>query len=188
MLSSKKQSLITGLQGETAPHPPGIKSPPDIVTIIALRQIKLQQLLESITERLPPSKREINQQLERRLSLVWKLLPANVVDTLVKAENYHRTQVNNDDAKVWFNKAVEASLNYCFVKPLVSFVEKRLDKRIAICFPPPRGVERKSSYELRKLSLSEWSDVFETLSVREGRTLVSLEADELERFMNPDNA
>jgi hypothetical protein len=78
---------------------------------------------------------------------------------------------------------VEASLNYCFVKPLVSFVEKRVDKRIAICFPPPRGVERKASYELRKLSLSEWSDVFGTLSVREGKTLVNLGADELERYL-----
>jgi hypothetical protein len=183
MLGSKEQPLINALQVETPPHPPVIERPPDIDIIIALRQIKLQQLLESITERLPPSKREINQHLQQRLISVWSKLPAKVVDSLVKAENYYRTGVNSDDAKVWFNKAVEASLDYCFVEPLVSFVEKRVDKRIAICFPPPRGVEHKTLSELRKLSLSEWSDVFNTRSVREGKTLGSLGAEELERFM-----
>jgi hypothetical protein len=115
---------------------------------------------------------------------VWSRLPAKIVDTLVKAENYYKTGVDTDDAKVWFNKAVEASLHYCFVEPLVSFVQKRRDKRIAICFPHPRGMKWKTAAELRKLFLWEWTVVFETLSVPTRQNLATSRADDLKHFMS----
>jgi hypothetical protein len=60
-------------------------------------------------------------------------------------------------------------------------VEKRGDKRIAIPFP--RGVERKTSRELRELPLREWSKVFETLGLPARQNLASLGAEDLKRFM-----
>jgi len=136
----------------------------NIVSTIAVRQMKEQsdskEMLELLQERLPTSKSEIVRQIQQRLNSVWDKLPPKVVDTLVKAENYHKTGVNTDDAKVWFNKSVEASLSYCFVEPLASFTQKREDNRIAVCFPPPLGVKRKTSLEIRKLFLWEWSVVF----------------------------
>ena len=73
-----------------------------------------------------------------------------------------------------FHEAVEASLNCCLVEPLVSFTQKRSDKEISVCFPSPRGVERKGSSALRKLFLWEWSDVLETLSVPVGANLLEI--------------
>jgi hypothetical protein len=180
MLSATEQIRIIQLQTEPSPITRDIEMTKDIASTTALWLIELRHMLE---ERLPPGKREVRHELQQRLSSVWSKLPTKVVDTLVKAENYYRTGVDTDNAKVWFNKAVEASLNYCLVEPLVSFTEKRVDKRIAICFPPPRGVERKTSYELRKLSLLEWSDVFETLSVPADKSLANLGAKDLNQFM-----
>ena len=191
MLSTIEQTAAIPVQTETPYIVRDIEMTKDIATTIALRQIKEQQDLDKyheslrnmLEERLPPGKREVRHELQRRLSSVWSKLPAKVVDTLVKAENYYRTVVNTDDAKVWFNKAVEASLNCCLVEPLVSFMQKRGDKRIAVCFPPPRGVERKTSSELRKLPLWEWSNVFETLSVPVHQNLASLGGEDFKRFM-----
>jgi hypothetical protein len=187
------ESLIP-TQTEPAPVIRDIEMTKDIASTIAIRQIKEQldldklvknsELLQNILEeRLPPGKRGIHQQLQQRLSPVWSILPAKVVNDLVKAEKYYKTGVDTDDAKVWFNKAVEASLNCCFVEPLVGFTQKQADRRIAVCFPSPRGVERKTSHELRKLFLWEWSVVFDTLSVPADKTLAGLGAEDLKRFM-----
>ncbi len=193
MLSATEQIPVTQLQTETSPIVRNIEMIKDIDSTIAVRQIKEQQFLERILERLPPSKPEIVQQLQQRLSSVWSKLPPTVVDTLIQAENHYRTGVNTNDAKLYFHEAVEASLHCCLVEPLVSFMQKRGDKIIAVCFPPKRGVERKTSSELRKLSiwklrklsLLEWSDVLETLSVPEHKNLAGLRTEDLnlERFM-----
>lgn len=180
ILGTLEQTAATKFQSGSLPISRDVRMIKDIASVIALRQLELQNILD---ERLPPSKRYIRQELQQRLSSVWNKLPAKVIDTLVRAENYYRTGVNTDDAKLEFNKAVEASLKHCLMDPLVSFIEKRLDKRIAICFPPPRGVERKTSSELRKLHLWEWSDVLETVSIREHKTLASLGAEDLRQFM-----
>ena len=180
MLGTIEQTAAIQLQSGALPISRDIEMTTDIASTIALRQLKLQNILN---ERLPAGKRDIRQELQQRLFSVWSKLPAKVADTLVKAENYYKTGVNTDDAKVWFNKATEASLHYCLVEPLVSFVQKRGDKRIAICFPRPRGVERKTSSELRKLPLWEWSMVFETLSVPARQNLASLGTEDLKHFM-----
>jgi hypothetical protein len=115
---------------------------------------------------------------------VWEKLPAKVVDTMTRAENYYKTGVETDNAKVWFNRAVEASLNYCLVEPLVKFMQKRNYERIAVCFLPPRGVEHKTSHELHnKMSLWDWSDVFGALSVPVNKDLASLGTQELKGIM-----
>lgn len=183
MLSATEQIPVIQLQTETSPIVRDIEMTKDIATTIAMRQIKEQQLIESILKRLPPSKPEIVQQLQQRLSSVWSKLPSTVVNTLIQAENYYRTGVNTNAAKVEFHKAVEASLNCCLVEPLVSFTQNRSDKTIAVCFPRPRGMERKISSQIRKLSLWEWSDVLETLSVPVDNNLAGLGTEDLKRFM-----
>jgi hypothetical protein len=191
MLSTKKQIPIIQRQTEPSTIIRDIETTRDTASTIALRQVKEQQdldrILEStqkLIERQPLSKAEIVQ-LQQRLSAVWNKLPAAVVENLITAENYYRTGVNTDNAKVWFNKAVEASLSCCLVEPLVRFTEKRGDKRIVICFSSPGGVERKTktSFELRRLSLLEWSNVLKTLSVPADKSLAGLGAEDLKRFM-----
>ena len=190
MLEIANQVALISAQTEPSPLIRDIEMIKDITSTIAVRLIKLQQdsvkiheLEQKMPERLPLSKREIRQQLQQRLGSVWEKLLPNVVDTLVKAESYYKTGVNTNDAKVWFHKAVEASLNCCLVEPLVSFMQKRDDNRIAICFPPPRGVEHKTSSQIHKLSLLDWSAVLETLSVPVQQNLASLGAEDLKQFM-----
>lgn len=160
-----------------------IESIKEIVSTMALRQLKEQQKLEEIHQRLPPGKREIHERLEQCLGAVWRELPAKVINTLIKAENYYRSTVNDDDAKVWFHKAVEASLYSCFVEPLGNFMQKHDYGKIAVCFPAPRGVEHKSLFQLEKLSPGEWSEVLEMLAAPSGKSLASLGTDDLREFM-----
>ena len=188
MLEIANQVVLNPVQFEPSPIIRDIEMTKDNVSAIRIGQIKQQfdtdkmmELLQKLNERQTPSKQEVHRELQQRLSSVWSKLPAKIIDTLMKAENYYKTGVDTDDAKVWFNRAVEASLNCCLVEPLVGFTQKRDDKRIAVCFS--RGVEHKNSYELRRLSLWEWSDVFETLRVPVGKSLASLGAEELRRFM-----
>jgi len=190
MLSTTEQKPVVQRQTETTPIGRTIERLTDIDSAIALRQMKLQQGLEKMLawqqktlERLPPTKQETVHQLQQRLSPVWNQLPPKVVGVLGKAEKYYRTGVDTSDAKVWFNKAVEASLNYCFVEPLVNFMQKRGAKRIAICFPPPRGIGRETPRELGKLSLSDWSYVFNMLSVPADKSVVSLGTADLTQFL-----
>lgn len=183
MLETAEQRALIQTQFEPVHIIRDIESIKNIVSTVALRQLKQQQNLEGVLQRLPPSTRDIHQHLQQQLGVVWRELPTKVVNTSVKAEKYYRSEVNDDDAKVWFHKAVEASLDCCVVKPLVNFMQKRGDKQIAICFPLPRGVERKSSTELRKLSLWEWSDVLETVATACHKGLASLGTEDLKEFM-----
>lgn len=140
--------------------------------ITSLRLQKLQLQSEEILQRLPAGTRDIHAMLQEKLGPLLTELPTNVVNTLVKAEKYYRTDVDDDNAKVWFYKAVEASFKHCLVEPLADWLEKRDDKRITICFP--RGSGQKSPGQLRKLQLWEWADVLETLSAPHRKDFSSL--------------
>ena len=182
MLETQQRDIIPVLV-PTLPTIHSIEIAKDILSIIALRELKLQQSADKITERFPPGKREIVHLLEQWLSDVWVKLPAKVINTLVKAENYYKTEVDDDNAKVHFAKVVEASLNYCFVDPLVAYMQKRGYKEIAICFPPTRGRETKSENALRKLSLSEWAGILEMLTAPRVKGLSELGMSELLEFV-----
>jgi len=164
-----------------------IEGEKDILNTIALRQLKQRQELDSkldeMCQRLPPSKKEIVQFLERQLSSVWVRLPTLVINTLAKAESYYQTKVNDDDAKVHFVKAVEASLDYCFVNPLIDYMQKRKYKHIAVCFPPPRGRQMCSERSLRRLSLSEWAEIFKMLAAPRFKGSIELGMPELLEFV-----
>lgn len=112
---------------------------------------------------------------------MWDALPAKVVGTLVNAENYYQDGAKTDDAKVWFNKAVEASLHYCFTDSLAKFAPKQSDKTIGICFR--QGAKRRGLSQLDKLSLAQWSEVFEMLSNPEHKNLASLGTKDLKCFI-----
>jgi hypothetical protein len=190
MLTTTEKMSVIQHQTEPSTIVRDIQTTKDIASTIALRQVKQQvdsdkmfELLQKLIERQPPTQQEIKHQLQQRLSSVWSKLPAIVVDNLIEAEKYNKTGVNTGEAKGWFHKAVEASLQCCVVEPLVSFIQKRNNKTIAIPFPPPRGAEPKNSGALRKLSLWEWSIVFEVLSMPVDKSLASLGAEDIRRFM-----
>ncbi|MEE8470342.1 MAG: hypothetical protein V3S51_03335, partial [Dehalococcoidia bacterium] len=108
--------------GETQPQRPNamdvVDSIKDIVSTIAIRQLKEQRTIDDVLQRLPPTEQEIGHQLEQRIGPIWGRLPSKVVNCLVKAEKYYRSGVNEDDAIVWFHKAIEACLSFYFVEPL----------------------------------------------------------------------
>lgn len=131
----------------------------DILTVIALRQLKLEQDLERIQGRLPPDKRDIRTFLESKLRLIWRELPAPVVETLIKAEMYYKSDINTAEAKVEFFKVVEASFWHCFVTPLIDFVKKNYHGQIRIYLPPPKGTKNMNAGDIQKLSLRDWGDI-----------------------------
>lgn len=183
VLATTPRGAVIKSPGAPPPVIRDIEMMKDIASTIALRQLKHEQRLDRMLERLPPTKREIQQWLQQKLGAVWDELPAKVVHILVKAENYYRSGVNDDDAKVWFHKAVEASFDCCIVEPLVNWIQKRGDIQIAVCFPPPRGIERMSSGKLHKLSPREWSAVLDTLAASPRKDLASLGTKNLKEFM-----
>lgn len=142
---------------------PNLETLKEVMTTIALRQIKQGQENEIILDRLPSGKREVRRFLEEKLHSIWKELPAKIVDTLTQAEMYYKSDINIDKAKVEFAKAVEASLNHCFVKPLIDFAKRKCQGQIEIYLPPPEGVERKSVAQIEKLSLWKWAYVLRTI-------------------------
>ena len=189
MLSNAE--FLSVIQGQTEPSTVGrdIQMTKDIA-LITVRQVQQQidsdktiELLQKLIERQLPTQQDIKYRLQQRLNSVWNRLPATVVNNLVEAEKRYKTGVNTDEAKGWFHKAVEASLQYCFVEPLVIFIQKEGNKPIAIPFPPPRGVEHKHSVTLRKLSLWEWAFVYKVLSVPVGKGQASRGAEDIRRFM-----
>lgn len=183
VLETMPGQAVTEIRAVPPPIIRNIEMIGDIFSTVALRLLKQQQSFDRVLERLPPTKREIQQWLQQQLDTVWHKLPAKVVNTLVKAEAYYKSEVDDDNAKVWFHKAVEASLNCCVVEPLVNWIQERGDTQIAVCFPPPRGVERMSSGKLHKLSVQEWSDVLDTLAASPRKDLASLGTKRLKEFM-----
>lgn len=159
-----------------------VESIKEIVSAMALHQ-RVDH--ERIIKRLPESTKEIQCELEGKLGSVWRELPSKVVNPLVKAEKYYRTGVNDDDAKVWFNKSVEASLNFYMVRPLLSFLQKRGHEEINICLPSPSGLREGRPYQKRigKLALWEWGAVLETLINPSGKTLSDLGNSKFREFM-----
>lgn len=154
-------------------------NPPEVFGLVLKRIESLEHVITSGTH----SKIAIKQELQKWLSPVWIKLPASVVNLLVKAENYYRTGVETDNAKIWFNKAVEASLNFCFSEPLAKYTAKHDGKTIAIRFPAPKGLEHKNSAALHKISLWEWGQVFELLTTPADRSLVTLGTEDFRQFM-----
>jgi len=153
----------------------------DIVSSIALRQLKQEQELE---QRLPPRGRQLHRLLSQCMGDVWPCLPSKVVDALTKAESYYTTQVNDDDAKVWFVKAVEAALDDCFLSPLADFMRRDSCKQIDLPLPTPR--DRMAAKALRRLALSAWADVFDGLAPPPRKRVSALRAGEggLSRFLD----
>lgn len=176
-----QQHRIIGAPVSILPTIHSIEGVKDILSAIALRELKLQQSLDEIIERQPSSKREIGQFLEQQLNSIWVELPAKVIDTLVKAESYYKTEVNNDDAKVYFAKAVEAALNHRFVTPLIDYMQKRCWKQIEVCFL--QGRETRSGEALHKLSLLEWAEIFGIISTPRVKGLADLAMPQLLEFM-----
>lgn len=152
----------------------------DITSSTSLRQVKQWQELD---KRLPPERRKLYEGLAQGFGSIWDELPKKVANALAKAERYYRTEVNDDDAKVWFAKAVEAALDDCLVSPLIAYMEERHLKQMTVPFPAPRGPQNLSPSAVRKLTLGEWAGVLAGLG-HQRKDLSSLATKELKEFLN----
>jgi hypothetical protein len=151
----------------------------EVVTTIAIRQVKQER---DLNERLPPAKRQIHGFLAQCLPGVSDQLPPKVINALTKAEGYYKSEVNDEEAKVSFVKAVEAALYDCWVAPLADFMER--DRRQQIDLPLPLPRNRMGATRLRRLSLLDCADLFDTLVTPARRDLSALGAEDLRHFMN----
>jgi len=193
MLEITKQRALVPSQTPQSPVISDIEITRDIASTIAIRQMKelhelgkLDELLSSLQvaldERLPSSKADIHDQLQKKLSSVWDKIPAKVMSSLVKAERYYKTEVDDDQAKGWFNRAVEASIHYCLRDPFVSFRQKRGFKKTNIAFAPRGQNQPAYSKGVNKLSLFEWSLTIDmTIAPINNRS--TLELIDLKRFL-----
>jgi hypothetical protein len=169
----------------------------DITSSTSIRQIKGQwtneetneitrQIRDMILEQRdnqPNSKNVIKQKLEKYLRQIWELLPCKVIDNLVKAEGYYITGTETDNSKIWFNKAVEATIFDTFEEPLIKYVEKLPNKEIGLCVDLYK-YEKKKYHEIEKIPLIQWSNLFYILSFSDEDSQNSLKTSELRKFIN----
>jgi hypothetical protein len=176
MEEEKTESLP--ISTSTPPIIQDLQTIKDIVSTIAINQFK------EINDRLPPSNNDIVQHIRSKLSDIGHDLPSTIMNCLVKAHKYYRTEVNDDDAKVWFCKSVEAAFNHCLVSPLVDYMKKEHMKSITLCFPPPTGTEKKREQDLKSMGLRPWSQVLQlSTSALSLGALSSLGIQEFNRFL-----
>ena len=193
MIEITKQRALVQSQPQQSPIMRDIEITRDITSTIAVRQVKelnelskqnelLSSLKAVLNERLPSSKADIYDQLQKRLNSVWKKLPTKVINALVKAERYYKTEVDDDQAKGWFNRAVEASIHYCLRDPFVSFRQKRGFKKTNITFAPRGQNQLAYSRGINKLSLFEWSLMID-MTIVPTNNRPTLELTDLNRFL-----
>ncbi len=159
----------------------------DTITSMSLRQVKEQHedqtRWDNLFQQLPTTLQKIRSRIEHQLGSVVSVLPNEVFSYCVQAEQYYENGTMQAPAILSFAKAVEACLNYCFVNPLIEYVQKQEQKHLTVCFPQPRGPEKKTVGALRKLSLSEWADILDMLSNPKGKSLSDLVIRQLAKFM-----
>ena len=161
---SRSDTLVGSMEQEIA------KQIADRVTTNLLsadldRRILLNNELGEIKSRLPASNNQIKNFVNDHLASVFaKTDLPGVRSHLIKAERYYRTQVDIDDSKIWFSKAVEGTLRFVFVKGFVEFAKERKSHLIQVVFAGRRGTEVLSTDKVSKLSLGEWSDAFAALN------------------------
>ncbi|GEM_PF-3936797 len=159
----------------------------EILSTVALRQIKQEHNSErrhqEVLGRLSASRDEVVTRLREHLGAIWTDVPAKVANTMVKAERYYLTHTNDDDAKVWYFKSVEASLAHCFVLPLLDFMTARNSGKMPICFPASSGgIKHMSREQISKISPRDWGEVFLVLASGD-TSLAALGKTELMEFV-----
>jgi hypothetical protein len=157
----------------------------------SLETIKVRSLIEG--NLLPmvgrvvqqPSVTEAREHILAHLGPMGQRLPASVINALVQAEMYYETLVKDDEAKVAFAKAVEASLYDCLVRPLLEFMRKRQLHDISIPFSPERGgVRRKTSEQIERMYLPLWVEAVDiVLSSLDDKGLAALSTRDLRAFL-----
>ena len=161
-----EQTAWESSQTSFGPTSSDVESIKDIVIATSLRQLREQQDVERVLGRLPPTPQEIRGYIREQLGDAANALPGMVMSHFIKAEQYYRTEVDDEDAKVWFHKGVESLYAAYFVEPLVSYMQRHDIKLIGLPFPPERGTERRNIRFLRRTSLSEWGTVVGSLGSR----------------------
>jgi len=165
--TTEQRALI---EFETPPLIRDIAMTKDIASTIALRQIKQQQTLDRIVERLPPSKQEVLAFLEQQLCSVWHKLPSDVADKLVEAEQIYKIGTWPPSATISFAQAVETCFRYYFVNPFIDYMREEGLGEVTLVMglrgeARPIRVGIRSSRESRVtglsyLSLQQWAGLF----------------------------
>ncbi|MCD6568287.1 MAG: hypothetical protein J7K94_06100 [Dehalococcoidia bacterium] len=182
-LEKEHQAILVPHPSQLPPVVRAIESTKNIVETMALWMLRVDQSTQTLLERSPASKEEIYKQLERRFYPIRKEIPSKILNRIVKAERYYQIGVDDDDAKLWFCRAVEASFKHCFLTPLVDSMEKHRQKQMPLCFPLPRGLQRMSIAQIRKISLGEWGDILRTVNTSPRKGFSSLGTGDLAEFM-----
>lgn len=161
------------------------------LTRAALEAAKTRNLVEArllplLEERLPPAPREIRKDVLRHMGSVQNKLPGKIVNALVKAERLYRTQVDDDDAKVWFCRAVEASLNHCFVSPLLSSIQERHLMTYDLPSSEAQGGKRPlTPRQIERLNPAQWCDVLDmSIASFDNKGLATFIAPDFKAFLN----
>ena len=122
------------------------------------------QIIETVSDRLPLTAKQLRQVIRDEMGETWTIIPNPVKSALIKAERLSRTGTDDDDAKIWFSKSVEAVLQKQLADPLVQFMIKYRHKTATIWFRGKRGVQSQSREDLESITLSAWAGVFDRTS------------------------
>jgi len=180
MSETTEKGVFVRAQSEPLPINRDIGMTKDIITTVALRQLKEQQdlgkileLLQELIERQPPSIQEVLSFLEQQLRSVWQKLPPDVADKLLEAEQIYKSGTRLTFATISFAQAVETCFRYYFVNPFANYMKEEGVEEVALVMDirggaQPIRVGIRPSRELRVtglnyLSLQQWAGLFETL-------------------------
>jgi hypothetical protein len=122
------------------------------------------QIIETMSERLPPTTKQLRQVIRDEMGETWTMIPKSVKNHLIKAERRRATGTDDDEAKVEFCKSLEAALRKQFVDPLLKYKIKYRQKTVRIWFDDSRGVKSQSVEALKKMGLGVWAGVFDRTS------------------------
>ena len=180
MLETTEQGAFIRDQSEPLPINRDIGMTKDIITTVALRQLKEQkdidkilELLQKLIERQPLSIQEVLSFLEQQLCGVWHKLTPVVADKLLEAEQIYKSGTRLSFATISFAQAIETCFHCYFVNPFADYMKEEGLEEMALVMDlrdeaQPIRIGIRPSRELRVtglnyLSLRHWAGLFETL-------------------------
>lgn len=110
-------------------------------------------------ERLPISASDAASGLRETLGALWGALPRPVQQHLTKAVQCYRSEVNDDEAKLNFGKALERYFSLLLTYPLIDYMRHRQVAVMDLPYPGAQGFKQKTVGQLLRLQPSFWGNV-----------------------------
>ncbi len=167
MLESAQALVPAGAPGPSPDPARDIQTIKDVVTTVAIRQVKQQRDLD---EQRPPTEQELRLFLEGRLAEVWDNLPSDVTDALISAEYGHRdgwrSAIPTLAVLKGFHEAVAACLAWYFARPFATYLAGAGVSRTAVEWGVWNGQPQRRQFHAedpRCLSLGQWAGAFRAI-------------------------